>query len=173
MTERTAHESEEVEIVGAHHGDRLNDARTLLHAYVGSLAREGSGREAIALERIDDELAALPGVYAPPEGLLLVALVDGVASGCIALRRLDDDVAEIKRLYVDPQHRGMSLGHKLVDEVIERARSLRYRMLRLDMLPFMRGAARLYRSFDFEETEPYRDSYVSGTRFFERVLDNR
>lgn len=170
MSERQAHESEEVEIVDAHSGARLDDARLLLTAYVATLGREISGREAVALESMNHELVQLPAAYAPPDGCLLVALVDGVASGCIALRRVDSHTAEVKRLYVDPKHRGMSLGHKLVDELLNRATALGYRRVLLDMLPFMRGAARLYRSFDFEETAAYCDSYVAGTRFFERNL---
>jgi putative acetyltransferase len=36
----------------------------------------------------DDELASLPGVYAPPRGALFIAFDGDDASGCVALRPL-------------------------------------------------------------------------------------
>ena len=58
----------------------------------------------------DQELADLPGAYAPPRGALLLARLEGVVAGCCALRPLDtsDDpgAAEIKRLYVRRSFRG-------------------------------------------------------------------
>ncbi|MEO7963844.1 MAG: hypothetical protein ABIT38_08040, partial [Gemmatimonadaceae bacterium] len=61
MSERPAHESEEVEIVDAHEGPRLDDARALLDAYLTALSHEDSGREVIELQRFASEMAQLPG----------------------------------------------------------------------------------------------------------------
>ena len=171
MSERPAHESEDVEIVDAHDAARLDDVRTLLRAYAASVTREEGGAAVLHAQDFEGEMAALPGDYVPPHGLLLIALVDGAPSGCIALRPLEGDVAEMKRLFVHPERRGMSLGFKLVDRLLERARGLGYARVRLDTLPFMRNAVRLYRAFDFEEIAPYREPVLHGSRYFERTLD--
>src|SRR5579871_56256 len=64
-----------------------------------------------------DELAGLPGAYAPPSGRLALAWADGEPAGCVALRRIDDQRAEGKRLYVRPSHRGQGLGRALMEWV--------------------------------------------------------
>ena len=171
MSERPANESEEVEVVDASGGAYLDHARRLLREYAASIAVEPGGEAVLLAQGFEAEMLALPGDYAPPRGVLLVALVDGAPSGCVALRPLEGEVAEMKRLFVEPAHRGMSLGFKLVDELLARARALGYARVRLDTLPFMRNAVRLYRAFDFEEIAPYREPVLVGSRYFERTLD--
>src|SRR6185437_3302135 len=67
------------------------------------------------------ELAGLPGSYAPPEGRLALAWVEGDAAGCIALRRFDGRRAEAKRLYIKPALRGRGFGRALLQWVIVEA----------------------------------------------------
>ena len=43
----------------------------------------------LCFQGFDEELATLPGAYAPPLGRLLVAGEPGAAFGCIALRPLE------------------------------------------------------------------------------------
>lgn len=118
-----------------------------------------------------EELASLPGAYAGPRGVLLIAMEDGTAAGCIALRPLDDGEAEIKRLYVRPTWRGTGLGARLVQAVSERARAAGYRALRLDTLASMEAAMRLYARLGFEETAPYHRATRPGMRFFRKPLE--
>ena len=65
---------------------------------------------ALDFQGFDQELADLPGAYAPPRGALLLARVGDVVAGCCALRPLDTSdypgAAEIKRLYVRRPFRG-------------------------------------------------------------------
>ena len=56
----------------------------------------------LCFQQFDDELAMLPGAYAPPSGQLLVALRDEDPVGSVALRRVDATSCEMKRLYVRP-----------------------------------------------------------------------
>ncbi len=68
-------------------------------------------------QNFGDELAGLPGAYAPPDGRLALATMDAQPVGCIALRRVDAQRAEAKRLYVRPGFRGHGLGRALLEWV--------------------------------------------------------
>lgn len=145
--------------------EALGACRALLTEY-----QQGLGIS-LCFQGFDRELAALPGDYAPPRGRLLLAYAAGRPAGCIALRPLGAGDAEMKRLYVRPSHRGMALGRILAERVIADARALGYRMLKLDTLPAMLSAQRLYESLGFADTAPYNDNPVDGVRFL--ALDLR
>ena len=57
------------------------------------------------------------------------------------------DYCEMKRLYVSPQARGMGVSEALLKAILERARQLNYGGLKLDTLPSMEGAIRLYKRY--------------------------
>jgi ribosomal protein S18 acetylase RimI-like enzyme len=119
----------------------------------------------LCFQGFDQELAGLPGDYAPPRGAMWLATVNDHAAGCVALRALDAHDAEMKRLYVRAAHRGLGLGHALAQLAIVRARELGYRRLRLDTLPAMADAQALYARLGFVDTAPYNDNPVPGVRF--------
>ena len=54
----------------------------------------------------------------------VVAELGGVVVGCGALHVMWDDLAEIRTLAVAEEHLGRGVGHRLVTELVERARSL-------------------------------------------------
>ncbi len=120
----------------------------------------------LCFQDFEKELAALPGDYAPPRGRLLIA----EGAGCIALRPIGEGVCEMKRLYVRPEHRGSGLGRRLVQALIEEARVIGYKRMRLDTLPKMADAQRMYQSLGFRDIEPYRVNPVPGARFLELEL---
>ncbi len=99
-----------------------------------------------------DELAGLPGAYAPPGGRLALAIIDGQSAGCIALRRVDAGRAEAKRLYVRPVFRGRGLGRALMEWAMAEARAAGYREIVGDTMPVMRDALALYDRMGFERT---------------------
>jgi ribosomal protein S18 acetylase RimI-like enzyme len=111
------------------------------------------------------ELAGLPGDYAPPRGRLVLALVNGRPAGCAALRPLFHRDAEMKRLYVRPTHRASGLGRMLALHIIGEARAIGYETLKLDTLPQMIAAQRMYEKLGFRDTAPYNDNPVNGVRF--------
>jgi putative acetyltransferase len=117
-----------------------------------------------------EELAGLPGLYAPPRGRLLLASVGDQAVACAALRPLPDSLCEMKRLYVRPAFRGQGLGKKLAERIIAEARSIGYSRMRLDTLPWMSAAIHIYETLGFSRCGAYYDTPLGDTVFMELRL---
>ena len=101
-------------------------------------------------EGVEEELATLPGIYAPPTGRLLLATVDGRPAGCIALKGSEPGTCELKRLYVRPAFRGQAIGQKLVAALLAAARAEGYRRIVLDSHRAMTTAHRIYEAAGFQ-----------------------
>lgn len=146
--------------VAAVQTEEIAIARELLLEYAASLEID------LAYQQFDDEVAALPGDYAAPDGQLLLGRVDGVPAGCVALRKWGLHQCEMKRLCVRPLYRGVGLGRLLVQTAIGKARDLGYREIWLDTLGTMTDAHRLYLELGFREIPPYSSTYAPGSRFY-------
>lgn len=148
--------------------DDLPRIRELVRDYVKWIALD------LAFQEIDAEIDSLPGDYAPPRGVLLVAAEPGQPPvAMIALRPLDTasaEAGEMKRLYVDPSARGVGLARALILRLIDEARALGYGEIRLDTLPMMGDAQQLYLALGFEDIPPYYDTPIAGTRFMRKRL---
>ena len=142
----------------------LPEVRNFFEEYAGSLGID------LDFQGFAEELADLPGQYAPPEGCLLLALWKGQVAGCVALRKFSPSICEMKRLYTKPQFRGLGIGRAMCEEVIGWARRSDYERMRLDTLPSMEEAKDLYRSLGFREIEPYRFNPVEDASFMELAL---
>ncbi len=151
-------------IVPGHAPPGVDQAHVLFEEYSASLGLD------LGFQGFDEELANLPGSYAPPRGRLLLAVQGGRAAGCVALRPLEAGVCEMKRLYVRPEFQGAGIGRMLVGRVIQEAWEAGYRCMRLDTLPTMIGARALYQKFGFREIAPYRSNPVEGAAFLELDL---
>lgn len=127
----------------------------------------------LSFQNFEDELAALPGDYAPPTGCILLARIDAEPAGCVALRKIDADTCEMKRLWVRRSFSGRKLGRGLAEAVIAEAARMGYQRMRLDTMPQMVEAIALYRSLGFREIPPYRFNPVPGTLFLELDLHGR
>jgi ribosomal protein S18 acetylase RimI-like enzyme len=124
----------------------------VLREYFGSLAED------IGFQGISGELANLPGTYARPDGVVLLARRGDVVLGLGAYRRHDAQVCEMKRLYVRPAARGSGAGARLATALIEDARNQGYRVMLLDTLASMQAARSLYRSLGFRSVPAYYDN---------------
>ena len=124
----------------------------------------------LCFQRFEEELAGLPGAYAPPAGRLLVAAGPGGAMGCVAMRPLGAGVCEMKRMYVRPAFRLLGVGRDLAKEIVRSARGAGYSRMRLDTLGNMIPAIRLYESLGFVRTQPYYANPLQDVVYMELAL---
>ena len=161
-------DSTSIQMVVASSRQELDGVRLLFREYAKTLAID------LCFQDFDTELANLPGEYAPPRGALLLAFVAGEIAGCCALRPLDSvdyaDACEMKRLYVRPQYRGLGLGRRLVEDILEQARQADYACVLLDTLNDMEAARALYDDLGFEEVPPYYFNPIAGAHYLKAVL---
>lgn len=154
-----------IEIVEAATPQQIEQARALFLEYAQSLGFS------LCFQSFDQELAELPGDYAPPDGRLLLALRGGRAAGCVALHKIGDGICEMKRLYLRPELRGSGAGRALAERIIAEARSIGYRTMRLDTVAgTMDAAIALYRRLGFRPIAPYRPNPVPGALYMELTL---
>ncbi len=153
-----------VGIIHAVTPEKIAAVRGLMREYGASLDVD------LSYQNFEDELRSLPGDYAPPRGTLLLALAGGEAAGCVAIRPLAENFCEMKRLYVRPEWRSTGLGKRLVEAALEDARRAGHRFVRLDTLPSMIAARKLYASLGFLSIAPYYKSAVPGTAFLQLEL---
>ncbi|KQX35078.1 GNAT family N-acetyltransferase [Variovorax sp. Root434] len=168
----------------------IEATRAIFRDYAASLDID------LGFQDFDSELAQLPGEYAEPRGLLLLALVDPAnvkedagreaptlrradgtlahVAGCCALRPLDSadyaNAAEMKRLYVRPGFRGLGLGRQLAEAILDAARSAGYGCVLLDTLDEMESARALYEDLGFAEVPPYYHNPVAGAHYLKVEL---
>lgn len=154
-----------LKIVEAESPEQIQQARELFLEYAAWLKLD------LCFQNFEKELARLPGDYAPPKGHLFLALYEDEVAGCVALRDLGSGICEMKRLFVRERFQGRGLGRILTEKIIAEARSLGYERMRLDTLPSHMGrAVTLYRSFGFQEIEPYYRNPTPGTLYMELKL---
>lgn len=137
----------------------------LFRAYIDGLGID------LSFQGVDDELATLPGKYARPAGLVLLArTADGQAIGTVAYRPFDDGVCEMKRLYIAPEWRKRGAGRLLCDRLLDEARSAGYRRMLLDTGDWLIPALTLYRGLGFVEVPAYYHNPLKGTVYMAREL---
>ena len=153
--------------IQANSPEQIQEARTLFREYETGLGIS------LCFQNFEQELANLPGDYQPPDGRLLLCEHDGSVAGCIALRKLEPGICEMKRLFIRPEFRGKGLGKSMVQAIIQEARELGYRNMRLDTLPGrMDKAIALYRSLGFKEISPYYQNPSPETLYMELNLQS-
>jgi len=125
----------------------------------------------LCFQNFEQELATLPGDYAPPHGRLLLAEYETKLAGCVALHKWEAGICEMKRLYLRPSFRGKGLGRVLAEAIITEARNIGYQHMRLDTIePIMKDAVEMYRKLGFREIAPYRPNPIAGAMYMELQL---
>lgn len=153
------------QIIQAEIESQIEEARKLFREYEAWLGLD------LCFQGFEEELKSLPGKYAPPDGRLYLAYVDGDLAGGIALRKIDEGVCEMKRLFLRENARGKGLGNDLIVKLIDDARVMGYERMRLDTYPAKMGkAVSIYESHGFSEIPPYYDNPDSGVLFLEKIL---
>ena len=114
-------------------------------------------------------------MYGLPRGVLLLADVEDGLAGCVAVRPIDflphdTAICELKRLYVRAGYRRTGLGRLLTETAMQSAREIGYTRIRLDTLPQMAAAQRLYEDLGFRDIPAYYGEPMDGQRFMEAAL---
>lgn len=145
--------------------EQIEEIRRLFREYETWLGLD------LCFQGFEAELADLPGKYAPPPGRLFLASVNEEIAGCIALRKLENGICEMKRLFVRENFRGIKLGNKLIEKLIDEARLEGYQKMRLDTLPDkMAKAVKLYELYGFCPIPAYYHNPYGKTLFMELEL---
>ncbi len=145
----------------------MEAARRLFRAYGEELGVD------LHYQGFEDELATLPGAYAPPAGDLIFAqAAAGEIAGCVALRAHEPPaICEMKRFFVVPAHRGAGLGRRLVAAILRSGMERGYERMYLDTLERLAPAFALYQAFGFQPIAPYYEGNpIAGVIYMEKVL---
>jgi GNAT superfamily N-acetyltransferase len=163
----------------------LAAARTLLLEY-GQFVIAQPGAARFCFGSLQQEAEGLPSSFIQQGGGSLLALAGGEPAGFVAWRALpSQSVApespipesplreswELKRLWVRPSARGLALGRRLTQAVLDRAVAARRTAVYLDTAPgSMASAHRLYLDMGFTPCAPYNDNPVEGLVWMVKFL---
>ena len=136
----------DIKIIPAY--DYTQEIRELFSEYTDMLTNSDSAfKEYLEIQNYDDELEHLKDKYGMPAGRLYLAYCGGKTAGCIGLKKLDEDNCEMKRLYVRPEFRGRKIGGLLIQKTIADAKTIGYKHMLLDTLPFLESAVHMYKKW--------------------------
>jgi GNAT superfamily N-acetyltransferase len=115
----------------------------------------------------------LEDAHARPNGIILLAELNGLPAGCAMTHALDPQTSEVKRVYVAPHARGQGIARKLITECMNYARSDGFTRMFLDTSVNLAPARALYARLGFKTRGPYQDVPASALPhliFFETDL---
>ncbi len=154
--------------------EQVDAVRSLVREFTDfASTQDPEAKSGHAFKGLEEQLAALPGIFGPPDGAFLLATVNGAPAGCVAFFSRGDGVCEVKRMYVRPELRGLGLGKRLTRSLIELARARGYRKMVLDTFHTFKAAQGIYASAGFVECAPTMDlpaHYEGKVVFMELVL---
>ncbi|MBS1933156.1 MAG: GNAT family N-acetyltransferase [Bacteroidetes bacterium] len=155
-----------ISLIIAENPTEFADAKLLFIEYANSLDVD------LAFQDFEKELQSIDVQYNKPFGGLVLAYINNIAAGCAGIRKSDGETAELKRMFVRPEFRGQNIAQQMLLMAISLAKELNYKRIRLDTLPSMSSAQKLYKDYGFYEIPPYRYNPVEGSVFMEKDLDS-
>lgn len=155
---------EDFKIIVASSKREFHDGGLLFKEYASAINFDAG------FKNFSDELMSLETRYAYPNGGLLLAYKNTEAIGCIAIVSMEDRIAELKRFYVKPEFRQFKIGAKLLTSAVMTAKQFKFHYLRLEVIPSLTKAKKLYHSFGFYQIEPYHEVALDGTAYMEKNL---
>lgn len=151
--------------------DFPQEVGTLFSEYTQALvAGDPSFEKYLEIQNYGEELNHLETKYGLPGGRLYLAYWNEELAGCIGLRKIDDENCEMKRLYVRQKYRGLHIGNQLVEKIMEDGRSMGYKHLLLDTLPFLQSAIHMYKQYGFYEIGCYNDNPMDNSIYMKLDL---
>jgi GNAT superfamily N-acetyltransferase len=132
-------------------------ARALIAEYLRWVADVARTEHALSFD-VDAMLRSdfdAPSPLAPPHGRLYLVRSGDATLGVGGLKRLRAEAGELQRMYVQPAARGLGAGRALLQRLLDDARAMGLRTLRLESLKSLAAAHALYRSAGFIEIDPY------------------
>lgn len=127
-----------------------------------------------SIEAKDEEALADPqSSILASGGRIFFAAIEDDCVGCCALLRLRADEFEVAKMAVAPNWQGSGIGRKLLQAVVEAARSAGTRRLYLETNHILTPAIRLYESVGFKPVPPDRlvpSPYARSDVYMEMIL---
>jgi len=109
-------------------------------------------------------------MYAATNGGIVLCKKDNDFIGCSAIRKIDTTSCELKRMWVQLPYQKLGIGETLLKECIALAKKLNYKEIRLDTLKRLQPAIKLYKKYNFIETEAYYKNPNSDVVYMKLVL---
>ena len=123
------------------------------------------------MEQHDHEMLGDPeGYIIRPGGHIVMALLEGRATGCCALIPVSPGVYEVAKMAVSEELRGRGIGRKVLAHTIAVARALGATKLTLATNSKLPNAIHLYESLGFRHLPPEPSPYARANVFMEMDL---
>lgn len=123
--------------------------------------------EDLCYQGIEKEFETFHTMYNSPLGAFIYIEINGEIAGGVGVRKLESGVCEMKRLYVYDKFRGNQLGQLLCEKLLDISKELGYSKMRLDTLPSLKSAVKLYESLGFYETSKYYNNPDERVKYME------
>jgi len=124
----------------------------------------------LCFQNFDKELQQLSIMYAATTGGIVLCKKGNDFIGCSAIRKIDTTSCELKRMWVQLPYQKLGIGETLLKECIALAKKLNYKEIRLDTLKRLQPAIKLYKKYNFIETEAYYKNPNNDVVYMKLVL---
>lgn len=124
----------------------------------------------LCFQNFDKELQQLSIMYAATSGGIVLCKKNNDFIGCSAIRKIDTTSCELKRMWVQLPYQKLGIGETLLKECIALAKKLNYKEILLDTLKRLQPAIKLYKKYNFIETEAYYKNPNNDVVYMKLVL---